>query len=84
MPGDADASSGIKDAVERFARKSRVEDTLRIYHVDDRKFVRTAIPGALAIKEWDLYRDALEADKIVNLPIAKHHCCPASRSDSRT
>ncbi len=66
-------SSGIKDAVERFARKNRVEDALRIYHVEDRKFVRTAIPDALVLKEWDLYRDALDADKIVNLPIAKHH-----------
>ena len=27
----------------------------------------------MSIKEWDLYRDALEADKIVDVPIAKHH-----------
>ncbi|MFA6147255.1 MAG: DUF362 domain-containing protein [bacterium] len=66
-------NSGIKEAVERFARKNRVEDAVRIYHVEDRKFVRTSIPNALSIKEWDLYRDALEADRIVNLPIAKHH-----------
>jgi uncharacterized protein (DUF362 family) len=66
-------SSGIQAAVERFAKKARAEDALRIYHVEDRKFVRTAIPGALVLKEWELYRDALEADKIVNLPIAKHH-----------
>ncbi len=66
-------NSGIKDAVERFARKNRVEDALRIYHVEDRKFVRTSIPDALVLKEWELYRDALDADKIINLPIAKHH-----------
>ena len=66
-------NSGIQEAVERFARKNRVEDAVRIYHVEDRKFVRTSIPNALSIKEWDLYRDALEADKIVNVPIAKHH-----------
>ncbi len=66
-------NSGIKDAVERYARKNRVEDALRIYHVEDRKFVRTSIPNALAIREWDLYRDVLDADKIVNLPVAKHH-----------
>jgi len=66
-------SSGIQDAVERFARKNDVGDALRLYHVEDRKFVRTAIPGALALAEWELYRDALEADKIVNVPIAKHH-----------
>ena len=66
-------TSGIQEAVERFARKNRVEDAVRIYHVEDRKFVRTAIPNALSIKEWELYRDALDADKIVNVPIAKHH-----------
>ena len=66
-------SSGIQEAVERFAKKSRAEDALRVYHVEDRKFVRTAIPGALALKEWELYRDALEADKVVNVPVAKHH-----------
>jgi len=67
------ASSGIQDAVERFAEKNHAGDALRVYHVEDRKFVRTAIPGALALKEWELYRDALEADKIVNVPIAKNH-----------
>jgi len=36
-------NSGVKDAVEQFARKNRVENALRIYHVEDRKFVRTSI-----------------------------------------
>jgi len=67
------SSSGIQEAVERFAKRNHAEGALRVYHVEDRKFVRTAIPGALALKEWDLYRDALEADRIVNVPIAKHH-----------
>jgi uncharacterized protein (DUF362 family) len=67
------ASSGIQEAVERFAKKNRAEDALRVYHVEDRKFVRTPISGALALKEWEFYRDALEADKIVNVPIAKNH-----------
>ena len=66
-------NSGVQDAVQRFARQARAEDVLRVYHVEDRKFVRTAIPNGLVLREWDLYRDALEADRIVNLPIAKHH-----------
>ncbi len=66
-------SSGIQAAVEAFGKKHRAADVLRIYHVEDRKFVRTAIPGGVALKEWDLHRDALEADKIVNVPVAKHH-----------
>ncbi len=67
------ANSGIQAAVEAFAKRHRAADALRIYHVEDRKFVRTAIPGGVALKEWDLHRDALEADRIVNVPVAKHH-----------
>ena len=67
------ASSGIQAAVEGFARKAGAGGAVRMYHVEDRKFVRTAIPGATVLTEWDLYRDALEADRIVNVPIAKHH-----------
>jgi uncharacterized protein (DUF362 family) len=66
-------SSGIQEAVERFATKNHAGDALRVYHVEDRKFVRTAISGAVALKEWELYRDALEADRIINVPIAKNH-----------
>jgi uncharacterized protein (DUF362 family) len=66
-------NSGIQEAVEAFARKAGAGDAVRIYHVEDRKFVRTAIPNPLVLSEWELYRDALEADRIVNVPIAKHH-----------
>ncbi len=66
-------NSGIQEAVETFARKAGAADAVRIYHVEDRKFVRTAIPTPLVLPEWELYRDALEADRIVNVPIAKHH-----------
>lgn len=66
-------NSGIQPAVEAFAKRNHAGDACRIYHVEDRKFARTAIPGASSLKEWDLYRDALEADRIVNVPVAKHH-----------
>ena len=67
------ASSGIQEAVERFAKRNGVADALRVYHVEGRKFVRTEIRDALALSSWELYRDVLEADKLVNVPIAKHH-----------
>ncbi len=67
------ANSGIQAAIEAFGKRHRVADAFRIYHAEDRKFVRTAIPGGVVLKEWDLHRDALEADKIVNVPVAKHH-----------
>lgn len=66
-------NSGIQAAIEAFGKKHGASDTARIYHVEERKFQRTAIEGALVLKEWDLYRDALEADRIINVPVAKHH-----------
>lgn len=66
-------SSGIQDAVQQFGKRNGAEDQFRVYHVEDRKFQRTSIPDALVLSEWDLYRDALEADRIINVPVAKHH-----------
>lgn len=40
--------------------------------MEERKLVKTAINGEV-IKEWEIYREVLEADKIINIPIAKHH-----------
>jgi uncharacterized protein (DUF362 family) len=58
---------------ETYAGKHHASDSLRVYHVEDRKFQRTEIPDAILLRQWDLYRDALEADKIINVPVAKHH-----------
>jgi uncharacterized protein (DUF362 family) len=41
-------------------------------YVDDRKFKDMAINGQ-ALKSWPLYTDLFEADKVINIPIAKHH-----------
>jgi uncharacterized protein (DUF362 family) len=41
-------------------------------YVDDRKFKDMALNGQ-AIKSWPLYTDIFEADKVINIPIAKHH-----------
>ena len=37
------------------------------------RFKDKAIPNGEMIKEWPIYEDYLEADKVINLPIAKHH-----------
>ena len=39
----------------------------------DRKFRETVIPDGHDIKKWPVYIDALEADVLINVPIAKHH-----------
>ncbi len=41
-------------------------------YMDERKFRDMAINGQ-ALKSWPLYSDVFEADKVINIPIAKHH-----------
>ena len=43
-----------------------------VYHMDDRKFKEMEIKG-LALTSWPLYAEIFEADKVINVPIAKHH-----------
>lgn len=37
------------------------------------KFAEFAIPDGKDITEWEVYRDIIEADVVINVPIAKHH-----------
>jgi uncharacterized protein (DUF362 family) len=41
-------------------------------YVDERKFKDMDINGE-ALKSWPLYTEVFEADKVINIPIAKHH-----------
>jgi uncharacterized protein (DUF362 family) len=37
------------------------------------KFTSIKLPEGKLIKEWEIYKEYLEADKIINIPVAKHH-----------
>ena len=56
--------SGIADA----ARAAGAE----VSYVDERKFKEMNVRGE-AMKSWPLYTDIFEADKVINIPVAKHH-----------
>jgi len=56
--------SGISDAVSSLGAE--------LSYIDDRRFSDMPIKGQVR-KSWPLYRDLFEADKIINVPIAKHH-----------
>lgn len=56
--------SGIADAAKTVGAE--------VSFVDERKFRDVRINGT-ALKSWPLYRDLLETDKIINVPIAKTH-----------
>jgi len=56
--------SGIAEAAEAAGAN--------VHYIDKRKFKKVKIDGRV-LKEWPLYTEALEADKIINAPIAKTH-----------
>ena len=56
--------SGIADAA-----KAAGAD---VSYIDERKFKEMDIKGE-ALKSWPLYTEVFEADKVINIPIAKHH-----------
>jgi len=58
----------VQSGIESAARAAGAE----VSFMDDRKFKDMAING-LALKTWPLYSEIFEADKVINVPIAKHH-----------
>jgi uncharacterized protein (DUF362 family) len=56
--------SGIADAVSSLGAE--------VSFVDDRRFKDVSIKGQV-LTSWPLYTDVLEADKLINIPVAKHH-----------
>ncbi len=56
--------SGIQQAAEKAGAQ--------VFFLDERKFRRMAINGKV-LKEWEMYQDVVEADRLINVAIVKHH-----------
>lgn len=61
----------------RCYRNSRIEEAAKsagatVKQVRQNKFKPIPIGGKL-ISEWPVYQDYIQADKVINVPIAKHH-----------
>ncbi|MBN2147384.1 MAG: DUF362 domain-containing protein, partial [Anaerolineales bacterium] len=64
-PESAYASSGIQDAVQAAGGEMHV--------MIPAKFDAYDIPEGIDINSWEIYSDLIEADVVINIPIAKHH-----------
>jgi uncharacterized protein (DUF362 family) len=58
-------NSMIKETAEKFGAE--------VDHIRDFKFKSVRLPEGELVKEWPIYEDYLEADKVINVPVAKHH-----------
>ncbi len=57
--------SGIEEAVTQVGGEMEV--------MNSNKFRKNPIPNGIDIKEWPFYQDILDADVVINVPIAKDH-----------
>jgi uncharacterized protein (DUF362 family) len=61
-------NSGIEQAIRELNDSRAV-----IEHIDQRKFVPVEIAKGKTLTRWEIYKDALDCDCYINLPVAKHH-----------
>jgi len=59
------ASCGIEEAATAVGAE--------VSQIQDERFKSISIKNGEIVKEWSVYQDYLEADKVINIPIAKHH-----------
>ena len=64
-PASAYAISGIQAAVKAAGGEMEVMSPV--------KFAEFDIPDGKSIQSWEIYRDIMEADVLIDVPIAKHH-----------
>jgi uncharacterized protein (DUF362 family) len=57
--------SGMRDAL-------RGMKNVELKFMENERFRMVSIPGT-AVREWELYGEALSADVFINVPVAKHH-----------
>lgn len=57
--------SGIAETAKKAGAK--------VSFIDNRRFREISIPKGTILKSWLVYEDVLEADVLINVPIAKHH-----------
>jgi uncharacterized protein (DUF362 family) len=58
-------NSGIEPALKGMKN-------VEVKHLEDERYKKVALNGK-ALKEWDLYGEALSADVFINIPVLKHH-----------
>jgi uncharacterized protein (DUF362 family) len=49
------------------------EKGANVYFADDWNFVKAHFPYKSPMEGWSIYRDAIECDTFINVPILKHH-----------
>jgi len=61
-------NSGIEKAVQEINDRRAI-----VEHIDTRKFIPVDIARGKSLTKWEIYKDALDCECYINVPIAKNH-----------
>lgn len=66
------------NTAQRCYRNSQIEEKAKtagahVFHFRENDCRTIALKEGKLLKEWPVFREYLEADKVINVPIAKHH-----------
>jgi uncharacterized protein (DUF362 family) len=66
------------NTAQRCYHNSQIEEKAKnagaeVFHFNENKCKTIRIKEGKIVKEWPIFSDYLEADKVINVPIAKHH-----------
>ncbi len=59
----------MRSGIEKAAKAAGGE----VRHIVESRFQDLPITGGELVTSWPVYRDAIESDVIINMPVAKHH-----------
>jgi uncharacterized protein (DUF362 family) len=66
------------NTAQRCYRRSGIEEAAknagaRVTHIHEKRFEKVNLPDGKVVKHWGIYKDYLQADLRINMPILKHH-----------
>lgn len=53
--------------------KAALEKGARVYYMDSWNFVKANFAYVSPMEDWPIFRDAIECDTFINVPVLKHH-----------
>lgn len=73
---DRTCNSAQRCYVSSGIEKAALAKGAKVYFVDDWNFVKARFDYDSPMQDWPIFRDAIECDTFINVPILKHHNLP--------
>ncbi|HEY9071967.1 MAG TPA: DUF362 domain-containing protein [Candidatus Ozemobacteraceae bacterium] len=70
---DRTCNNAQRTYVSSMIEEKAAEAGAEVTHISDDGYVEHPLPNGKVLKSWPIYKEYLDATKVINVPIAKHH-----------